>query len=83
MQFVAEVELLVRVLAEPALPALLLRPRVPGDRERLQAPARQFDQVLLQRIDAEGVLDLEVGELAVGSVGANEELAVAPEEAST
>ena len=80
VQFVAEIDLLVRVLPEPALAAGFLGPRIPGQRERLQAPARQLDQVLLQRLDAEGVLDLEVGELAVGAVGADEELAVAREE---
>ena len=63
---------------EPALPALRLRTRVPGDAERLQAAARELDQVLLQRRDAERVVDRVVGELAVGTVGADEELAVAP-----
>ena len=80
VQFVAEIDLLVRVLPEPALAARFLGPRIPGQRERLQASARQLDQVLLQRLDAEGVLDFEVGELAVGAVGADEEPAVAREE---
>ena len=74
---VAGVDVLARVEVEPALPALLLRPRVPGDAERLQAAVREGDQVLLQRVDAERVADLEVGELAVGPVGVDEELAVA------
>ena len=47
---------------------------------RLQPAAGELDQVLLQRRDAERVLDLVVGELAVGPVGADEELAVAPGE---
>ena len=66
---------------EPALAALVLRPAVPGDRQRLQAAIGKLDQVLLQRIEAEGVLDLERGELAVGAVGLDEELAVLAEEA--
>ncbi|MNO62954.1 hypothetical protein D3C76_536390 [compost metagenome] len=50
---------------EPALPALRLRPAVPGDGQRLQAPAGQVDEVLLQRVVAEGVANLEVRRLAV------------------
>ena len=80
VQFVAEIDLLVRVLPEPALAAGILGPCIPGHRERLQAAAWQLDEVLLQRLDAEGVLDFEVGELAVGAVGADEEFAVAFEE---
>jgi hypothetical protein len=60
-------------------PALALA--VPSDLQRLQAPAGQGDQVLLQRRDAEGVAHLEVGQLAVGSVGADHELVAALEEA--
>ena len=73
-------DVLLRIEVKPALAALRLRARIPGDRERLHAAVGRFDQVLLQRLDAEGVLDLEVGELAVGSVGADEILPVAPEE---
>ena len=72
---------LVRVEVEPALPALVGRPAVPGDRQRLQAAIGKLDQVLLQRIEAEGVLHLEDGELAVGTVGLDEELAVLAKEA--
>ena len=80
VQFVAMVEHFFGVLAEPALSAGLFRPRVPGDRHRLQAAARQLDEVLLLRLHTECVPHLEVGELAVGSVGTDEELAVALEE---
>ncbi len=66
---------------EPALAALLLRPAVPGDRQRLQAAVGELDQILLQRVDAEGVLHLERGELAVRPVGLDQELAVLAEEA--
>ena len=81
VQRVAGLELAIRVEVEPALPALCLGTRVPGDAERLQSPPGQLDQVLLQRMDAERVLDLEVGERAVRSVGVDEEPTVATEEA--
>ena len=70
----------VRVEMEPPLPALGARPRVPGQPERLEPAAGQRHEVLLQGVDAEGVGDLELGGLAVGAVGPNEELAVAAEE---
>ena len=73
--------LLVGVEVEPPLTALVLRPAVPGDRERLQTTVRKLDQVLLQRRDAERVFDLELGELSVRAVGFDKELAVAAEEA--
>ena len=53
---------------EPALPARRLRARVPGDAERLQAAIGKLDQTLLQRIDAEGVLDFIVAQFAVGPI---------------
>src|SRR5262245_18476288 len=65
VELVAVVDILLRIEMEPALAARLTRTRVPGDRQRLQAAARQLDQILLQRPDAKRVLDLEVGELAV------------------
>ena len=58
---------------EPALTALLRRPAVPGDAQGLQPSARQLEQVLLQRIDAEGVLDRIVAQRAVRPVGAHHE----------
>ena len=80
VQPVAGLDVLAGVEMEPALPALRLRPAVPGDRQRLHAAAGQLDQVLLQRPHAERVPDLEVGELAVGTIGRDDELAVAPRE---
>ena len=77
---VARLELAIGIEMEPALAALLLRARVPRHAERLQATARQLDQILLQRRQAERVLDLEVGELAVGTVGVDVVLPVAAEE---
>src|SRR5206468_4364541 len=69
-----------RIEVEPATSAVFARPAVPGDAERLQAAAGELDQILLQGVDAERVLDLEIGEASVGAVGADEETAVALEE---
>jgi hypothetical protein len=82
VQLVAVVDALAGIEVEPALPALLLRACVPGDRKGLNVAARQLDEVLLQRIHAERVADLEVRELAVRAVGADHVLAVPPEEAA-
>jgi hypothetical protein len=65
---------------EPALSALLLGPAIPGDRQGLQPSVREFDEVLLQRIDPEGVFHLERGELAVGAIGLDEEFPILAEE---
>ncbi len=80
VQRIAGPDLLAGIEVKPALAALRLRTRIPGDAERLLAAARKVDQVLLQRVDAEGVADLEVGSLAVGPVGVDHEPAVAAEE---
>ncbi len=63
------------------LAALRLGPGVPGERQRLQPSVGECDQILLQRIDAEGVFDLEQGELAVRPVGFDPKFAVAAKEA--
>ena len=76
VQRVVVPDLLVGVEIEPALPL-----DVPGDRQTLQATAGEAHQVLLQRVDAEGVLDPMIGQLAVGPGGVDEEASVAPEEA--
>jgi hypothetical protein len=81
MQRITGLELPVGVEVKPALPALILGPRIPGDAERLHPAVREGDQILLERVDAERVADLECAELAVRPVGDDEELAVAPEEA--
>src|SRR5439155_24263117 len=80
VQRIAMVDVLVGIQMKPAPAARLLRSRVPGDRERLHPAVRERDEVLLQRVDAEGVLDLEVGEGAVRAVGAYEEAVVPAEE---
>ena len=80
VELVAEVDFLVRVEMKPALAARLARARIPGDRQRLEATARQLDQVLLERPHAERVLDLEIGELAVRPAGPDHVAALAPKE---
>ncbi len=80
VQRIAGPDVLAGVEVEPALSALRLRARVPGDGQRLLAAARKLDQVLLQRAHAERVGDLVVGELPVRAVGVDEVPAVAAEE---
>src|SRR5215831_15968164 len=79
MQDIVVLDLLVRIEMEPALAALLPRAGVPGDQERLQPAIREFDEILLQRI--ESVFHLEGGELAVGAVGLDEIFPVLAKEA--
>lgn len=72
----AGAEGLIRVEMEPALTTFAFAAAVPGDAEGLQAAARQFDEILLQRVMAEGVVDAKGVDAAVRAVGLNEELAV-------
>ena len=81
MQDVVVLDLFVRVEMKPALAALVLRPAIPGDRQRLQPAVGKFDQILLQRIEAERVFDLEGRKLAVGPVGLDQEFSVLAKEA--
>ena len=67
---------LVRVEMEPALAALGPRPRVPDDVQRLHAPLRKADQILLEGVDAERPGDLVVVERSVGAVRPHEVLPV-------
>jgi hypothetical protein len=80
VELVPVVDVLVGVHVIPALAAGCGRAAVPGDAERLQPAVGKFDQVLLQRIDAEGVGDAIVVQRAVGAVGADEEVVAAAEE---
>src|SRR5580704_3401284 len=63
---------LIRIKMEPSLTTLRARATVPGDTERLQTAAREPDQILLQRRDAESVIDSIVMQGAVGSVCVHE-----------
>src|SRR6516225_10229634 len=81
VQHVVVLDLLIRIEMKPALAALILGPAVPGDRKRLDAAIRELDQVLLEGIDAKGVLHLEGRKLAVGAAGLDEEFVVLLEKA--
>jgi hypothetical protein len=50
MQHVVVFDLLVRIKVEPALAALLLRPRVPGDGKRLQATIGKLEVYLISEV---------------------------------
>ncbi|MGZ8915208.1 MAG: hypothetical protein ACXW1Z_19130 [Methylobacter sp.] len=71
VQFVFVADFFVAIEMEPALAALFFRTAIPGDGKGLEPAARQLDQILLERHDAEAVLDLEICELAVRAVGAH------------
>jgi hypothetical protein len=72
MQLVGRADALLRVEMEPALLV-----DIPCDRQSLEAAVGQLDQVLLQRVDAEGIAHFIVVQLAVRPVGADEELPIA------
>src|SRR5262245_55241171 len=81
VQHVVVLDLLVGIEIKPALAATVLRPAVPGNRKRLYAAVREFNQILLEGIDAEGVFHLEGCELAVRAIGLDEEFVVLLKEA--
>ncbi len=76
VQWIAGRNRLIRVQMEPALPAGRFRTAIPGQAERLDAAAREGDQILLQRIDAERVGNLIVLQFTVRTIGSDEVLAV-------
>ncbi len=53
---------------------------MPRHRQSLQSPTGQADQVLLERVDSEGVLHLERGLLAGRPLGPDEVTVAVPEE---
>ena len=80
VQRVRRSERLARQEVHPPLASLGLGPRVPREAERLEPAARKRNQILLQRLHAEGVRDLELARLAVGAVRPDQELPIAPRE---
>ena len=66
----------IRIQMKPALPTLIRGPGIPGNTECLNTSVRKLDQVLLQRLYAERVGNLEISEFAIRPVGLNEILAV-------
>ena len=81
VQLIARADVLVRVQVHPALAALRARTGIPGDRQRLQPTIRKGHQILLQRIDPEGVADFKVLLAPIRTVSADEELVVPAVEA--
>src|SRR5262252_898202 len=57
VQLVVAGDALGGVEVKPPLAAVLPRARIPRDRKRLEPAVWKLDEVLLQRIDAEGVLN--------------------------
>ena len=80
VQLVLVSDPLVGVKVKPALAAFFLRPRVPGDGQRLKPTIRELDQVLLQWCYTEGVLHLISRRLAVTTLGVDEKLSTALKE---
>src|SRR5262249_27110652 len=76
MQNVVVADILVRIEMEPALSAFVFRSVVPGNRQCLQPPVGELDQVLLKRVHAERVFHLIKCELAVRSVGLDQKIRV-------
>jgi hypothetical protein len=66
----------IGIEVEPALPC-----DVPGETQRLEPPAGEAHQILLQRGESEGVGDLVLGHLPGRALGPDEEAAVAAVEA--
>ena len=75
VQRVARRDALVRIEMEPLAP-----PRVPGDRQALEPPAGERREVLLERLGAEGVRQLEVARRPVRALRVDEEASLAREE---
>ena len=81
MQNVIVLDLLIGVEMNPALPAFILRPGIPLDRQSLDASVGKFDQILLKLVDAERVFHLKDGQLPVGPIGFDQEFPVLAEKA--
>jgi hypothetical protein len=80
VELVAVVDLFTRIEMEPPLTAVPGGSGFPGNPEGLEPAATEGDQVLLKGLDPERVGDLGIGQPAAGTVGADEELAIPPEE---
>ena len=78
MQRIAGLELPARIKGKPALGAVLLWPAVPGNAERLR-PSWERNQILLQRVDPEGVGDRIAAQRTVRAVGPDQELGAVAE----
>ena len=65
---------LIGIKVKPALAPGGRRPGIPADGQRLKTTATQVDQVLLQRVDPEGIENPVFGQLTVRAIGGDEEL---------
>src|SRR5262245_49170703 len=81
VQEIVVTDLLIRIEVKPALTTPILGSAVPSERQGLQATVWKFDQVLLQRIDAEGVFHLERCKFAIRAVGFDQKRPIVAEKA--
>src|SRR5271165_4691121 len=81
MQRVRRWNVLTGIEMEPALAVFVFGPRVPSIGQGLEPSIRKLDEVLLKRIDTEGVFDGEVSRLAVLSLRLHGKAAVLTEKA--
>src|SRR5262245_62094295 len=77
VQWIGRRDPLAGIQVEPPLSPGGFWPGIPGNAQRLQAPARHRYQILLERIESEGVADFEVSEFTVAAVGTDVEPPVA------
>lgn len=81
MQNIVMSDPFVWIEMEPALAALLFRPRIPRDRQSLEPSIGKFHEILLQRVDAEGIFDFKSRKLSIRPIGFDEKLVVLVKEA--
>ena len=60
VQQVSGCDVLVGIEVEPALTTVRVGTRIPGERQGLHAASREFNEVLLQRLDAEHIGDAKI-----------------------
>ncbi len=80
MQNIVMPDVFVGIEMEPALAAFVLGSAIPRDRQCLQPPIGEFDQVLLKRVHAKSVFHLISCKLSVGPICLDEKFPVLAEE---
>lgn len=80
MQLIRVTDASARIQIKPALSPLRRRTRVPCNRQRLNSTIGKRDQILLKRINAKGVADLEVVRFSVGAFSVDEVMILASKE---
>ena len=66
---------------KPSLATSITRSAVPCNRQDLEAAVRERNEILLQRIDAEGIFHFVDGQRSIGTIGLHEKLSILTEEA--